>query len=84
MLGENAVEVFGFDRAALRAVADGIGADIAEILTPPEEDLFSRRDVHEPLATASQRAETGAARAVPGSVAGELARVVRDGGITRG
>ena len=52
MLGENAITVFGFDRGALRTVANGIGASLAEILTPPAEDLFPRGDVHKPLATA--------------------------------
>ncbi len=52
MLGENAIKVFGFARSALRAVADGVGASLAEILTPPQEDLFPRGDVHKPLATA--------------------------------
>ena len=52
MLGENAIETFGFDRAALRKVADEVGADLGLILTPPTEDLFPRGDVHKPLATA--------------------------------
>ena len=52
MLGENAIDVFGFDRAALRGVADGIGADLKLILTPPTQDFFPRGDVHKPLATA--------------------------------
>jgi predicted TIM-barrel fold metal-dependent hydrolase len=52
MLGENAIDVFGFDRAALRGVADGIGADLALILTPPTQEFFPRGDVHKPLATA--------------------------------
>jgi predicted TIM-barrel fold metal-dependent hydrolase len=52
MLGENAIEVFGFDRAALRKVADEIGTELELILTPPTEDLFPRGDVHKPLATA--------------------------------
>ena len=52
MLGGNAVEVFGSDRAALRKVADQVGTDLRLILTPPTEDLFPRGDVHKPLATA--------------------------------
>jgi len=52
MLGENAIEVFRFDAATLRAVADAVGAPLAEILTPPGADLFPRGDVHKPLATA--------------------------------
>jgi predicted TIM-barrel fold metal-dependent hydrolase len=52
MLGGNAIDVFGFDQAALRAVADQVGAGIEEILTPPTRDLFPRGDVHKPLATA--------------------------------
>jgi hypothetical protein len=52
MLGDNAIGTFGFDRAALRTVADEVGADLGLILTPPTEDLFPRGDVHKPLATA--------------------------------
>lgn len=52
MLGENAIETFGFDRAALRKIADQVGVDLNLILTPPTEDLFPRGDVHKPLATA--------------------------------
>jgi predicted TIM-barrel fold metal-dependent hydrolase len=52
MLGGNAIEVFGFDRAELRKVADEIGTELELILTPPTEDLFPRGDVHKPLATA--------------------------------
>ena len=52
MLGENAIDVFHFDRAALRKVADEIGTDIGRILTPPTEEYFPRGDVHKPLATA--------------------------------
>jgi predicted TIM-barrel fold metal-dependent hydrolase len=52
MLGENAVDVFKFDAAALRRVADEIGPDLDLIRTPPTEDLFPRGDVHKPLVTA--------------------------------
>jgi predicted TIM-barrel fold metal-dependent hydrolase len=52
MLGENAIDVFGFSRTGLRKVADDIGTEIGRILTPPTEELFPRGDVHKPLATA--------------------------------
>jgi predicted TIM-barrel fold metal-dependent hydrolase len=49
MLGETAVEVLGFDRAAVRAIADEVGPRIEEILTPPEHDEYPRGDVKKPL-----------------------------------
>jgi len=52
MLGENAIGLWGFDGAALRAVADDIGPDLELVLTPPTEDHFPRGDVHKPIATA--------------------------------
>jgi len=50
LLGRNAVDVFGLDGQALQAVADRIGPDPAEILTPPASDEIWRGDVHKPLA----------------------------------
>jgi predicted TIM-barrel fold metal-dependent hydrolase len=52
MLGENAVGLWNVDHAALREVADRIGPDLADLLTPPTADHFPRGDVHKPLATA--------------------------------
>jgi hypothetical protein len=42
-LDENTVEAFVFDRAALRAVADGICVGLAEILTPPVQNPLLRK-----------------------------------------
>ncbi|GAA0607922.1 amidohydrolase family protein [Sporichthya brevicatena] len=52
MLGENAADLWGFDRSALADIASRIGPDMTELLTPPTEDHFPRGDVHKPLATA--------------------------------
>jgi predicted TIM-barrel fold metal-dependent hydrolase len=52
MLGENAVDLWGFDRATLEGVAQRVGPSVAEVLTLPTEDLFPRGDVHKPLAMA--------------------------------
>jgi predicted TIM-barrel fold metal-dependent hydrolase len=52
MIGGNAIEMFGFDAAALRTLADKIGTELEVLLTPPTEDFFPRGDVHKPLATA--------------------------------
>ncbi|WP_019873796.1 amidohydrolase family protein [Sporichthya polymorpha] len=52
MLGENAADLWGFDRPALADLASRIGPDLTELLTPPTEDHFPRGDVHKPLATA--------------------------------
>ncbi|MEI7548214.1 MAG: amidohydrolase family protein [Actinomycetota bacterium] len=49
ILGDNAIEVFGFDRDALQKVADTIGPRPSQVLTPPQTDLFPRGDVHRPL-----------------------------------
>ena len=49
MLGETAVELYGFDLAEVRAVADRVGPQPSEVLTPPEADLFPRGDVNKPL-----------------------------------
>lgn len=52
MLGENAVNTFQLDEAALRKVADEIGTEMPVLLTPPTKEWFPRGDVHKPLATA--------------------------------
>jgi predicted TIM-barrel fold metal-dependent hydrolase len=52
MLGENAVNTFHLDGAALRKVADAIGTEMPVLLTPPTKEWFPRGDVHKPLATA--------------------------------
>jgi predicted TIM-barrel fold metal-dependent hydrolase len=49
MLGENAIDLWGFDRAALQAEADRIGPTMDEILKLPERDFYLRGDVHKPL-----------------------------------
>jgi len=49
LLGGNAVARWGFDEAKLRPLADSVGPSLDHLLTPPEEDLFPRGDVHKPL-----------------------------------
>ena len=49
MLGETIVEVYDFDVAKLRPIAERIGPLPERILTPPVEDKFPRGDVHKPL-----------------------------------
>lgn len=49
LLGENALERWGFDGARLRELADRVGPELELLLTPPETDLFPRGDVHKPL-----------------------------------
>ena len=49
MVGENALNLWGFDPVALRAVANATGPSIDEVMTVPEVDLFPRGDVHKPL-----------------------------------
>jgi predicted TIM-barrel fold metal-dependent hydrolase len=49
MMGETAIEVFGFDRNRLAAIANRIGPDTADVLTQPESDAFPRGDLHKPL-----------------------------------
>ncbi|GAA1515655.1 amidohydrolase family protein [Nocardioides humi] len=48
MLGLTAAEVFGFDLAKLAPVVERIDLRVAEVLTPPETDLYPRGDVHKP------------------------------------
>jgi predicted TIM-barrel fold metal-dependent hydrolase len=49
MMGENAIDLWGFDRAALQPVVDAIGPSLTEILTPPTKEEYPRGDVHKPL-----------------------------------
>ena len=49
LLGENAAKVFGFDLVKLSPIAVRLGMHAEDVLTPPEEDLFPRGDVHKPL-----------------------------------
>jgi predicted TIM-barrel fold metal-dependent hydrolase len=49
MLGENAIDLWGFDRAALQLIVDEIGPSLSEMLTPPTTDEFPRGDVNKPL-----------------------------------
>ena len=49
MLGGTAIDLWGLNGKVLQTIADRIGPDLAEVLTPPSEDLFPRGDVHKPL-----------------------------------
>jgi predicted TIM-barrel fold metal-dependent hydrolase len=49
MLGENAIDLWGFDRAALQLIVDEVGPSLSEMLTPPTTDEFPRGDVHKPI-----------------------------------
>jgi predicted TIM-barrel fold metal-dependent hydrolase len=49
MLGETAIQVYGFDKDRLSAFAQRVGVTAQEILKPPVEDKFPRGDVHRPL-----------------------------------
>ncbi|MGU3498693.1 amidohydrolase family protein [Mycobacterium sp. C31M] len=51
ILGENAIDLYGFDAHTLRSVANTVGPTLEEILTPPEADHFPRGDVHKPLSS---------------------------------
>ena len=48
MLGDTAARVFGFDLAKLDRVARRIGIRPADVLTPPDRDLYARGDVNRP------------------------------------
>lgn len=50
MLGETAIDVFGFDRDYLRSVADQVGPLPETVLAEPTEDLYPIGDVHMPVA----------------------------------
>ena len=49
MMGLNAAEVFGFDLPALQVIADKIGLDEVDALTPPEVQPSYRGDLDRPL-----------------------------------
>jgi hypothetical protein len=52
MLGQNAIETYGFDHAELRKVADEIGTRLDTVLQAPTKEWFPRGDVHKPLISA--------------------------------
>jgi predicted TIM-barrel fold metal-dependent hydrolase len=49
LLGANAAKVFDFDLERLAPIAARLGMSADDVLTPPEEDLFPRGDLHKPL-----------------------------------
>jgi predicted TIM-barrel fold metal-dependent hydrolase len=49
MLGGTAAEVFGFDLQALDGIAEKIGLDEADVLSPPEVQPTYRGDLNRPL-----------------------------------
>lgn len=49
MLGQTAAGVFGFDLSALDKLADRIGLDEADVLTPPDVQPQWRGDLDRPL-----------------------------------
>jgi predicted TIM-barrel fold metal-dependent hydrolase len=49
LLGLNAIDVYGFDRAELAAIADRVGRLPADILTPPPPGVVLRGDIEAPL-----------------------------------
>jgi hypothetical protein len=49
LLGGNAITRWGFDHDRLRDLADRFGPSLDLLLTPPDDDLFPRGDVHKPL-----------------------------------
>ena len=52
ILGESAVDLWGFDRAKLQPVVDQYGPTMEEVLRVPTEDHFPRGDVHKPFGDA--------------------------------
>jgi predicted TIM-barrel fold metal-dependent hydrolase len=52
MLGQNAIETYGFDHAALRRVADNIGTLLETVVQAPTKEWFPRGDVNKPLISA--------------------------------
>jgi predicted TIM-barrel fold metal-dependent hydrolase len=64
ILGENAAAVFGFDLQALRPVADEVGFEIEDILTPVDpalEPSFDRTDIVRPGLTMAYAGSDGRA-----------------------
>ena len=49
IVGENAIDLWGFDREKLQPLVDAHGPTMAEILRIPDEDHFPRGDVHKPF-----------------------------------
>jgi len=49
LVGQNAIALWGFDRAALQPVVDAHGPSMADVLKVPEIDHFPRGDVHKPF-----------------------------------
>jgi hypothetical protein len=49
MVGSNAVDLWGFDRAKLQPVVDAQGPTIEQILRVPDKDHFPRGDVNKPF-----------------------------------
>ena len=49
ILGENALKLWGFDRAKLQPVVDAHGKSMADILKVPDVDNFPRGDVGKPF-----------------------------------
>ncbi len=49
ILGESAVELWGFDRAKLQPVVDKYGPTMEEVLKVPEVEYFPKGDVHKPF-----------------------------------
>ncbi len=49
ILFRNAADVFGFDLAKLAPTVERIALTWDDVLTPPDEDLFPRGDVHKPV-----------------------------------
>jgi predicted TIM-barrel fold metal-dependent hydrolase len=54
LLSRTAIEVYGFDAAALASVAGRIGPKMTDILTPPIEDKYPRGDVKKPIGVGFQ------------------------------
>jgi predicted TIM-barrel fold metal-dependent hydrolase len=51
LLADNAIRVWGLDRAVLRPIADRIGPLMSEVLTSPADQLYPRGDVNKPLSS---------------------------------
>jgi hypothetical protein len=51
LLADNAIRVWGLDRAVLRPIADRIGPLMSEVLRPPADQLYPRGDVNKPLSS---------------------------------
>jgi predicted TIM-barrel fold metal-dependent hydrolase len=49
LIGENAVDLWGFDRQKLQPIVDATGPVMEDILQEPAADYFPRGDVHKPF-----------------------------------